>query len=49
MRWPKQRRQDFYALVKKSRGEHAARKLAAEVSEQWKIGAAIRDNSKKEH
>ena len=41
MRWPKQRRQDFYALVKKSRGEHAARKLAAEVSEQWKIGAAI--------
>ncbi len=41
MRWPRSARQDYYARVSRARGEKAAKELAAAVSEQWKIGAAI--------
>lgn len=41
MRWPRAQRQDYYDKVKRARGEKAAKELAAAVSEQWKIGAAI--------
>lgn len=42
MQWTKQQRNAFYALVRKARGEAAARDLCAAVSEQWKkTGAAV--------
>jgi len=36
MRWPRSRRQDFYALVKKVRGEQAARELSQNVSDEYR-------------
>lgn len=36
MRWPKERRKSFYAMVKKARGDKAAEKLVADVSDEWR-------------
>ena len=35
MRWPKAKRADYYAEVKKKRGEQALAALVAEVNAQW--------------
>ena len=36
MRWPRGRRQEFYGLVKRLRGETAAKALAADVSAEYR-------------
>jgi hypothetical protein len=36
MRWPRGSRQDFYGLVKRLRGETAAKALAADVSAEYR-------------
>ena len=37
LQWDKERRKQYYDLVKKNRGEAAAEKLIGEVKRQWKI------------
>lgn len=37
MRWPQERRQAYYAEVKKRRGDAALRGLVTEASKQWKL------------
>ena len=37
MRWPKDRRQSFYAKVLKHRGKTGLNDLKERVNEQWKI------------
>lgn len=37
MRWPKERRQSFYARVLKHRGKSGLNDLKERVNEQWKI------------
>lgn len=36
MRWPRGSRQEFYGLVKRLRGETAAKALAADVSAEYR-------------
>lgn len=42
MRWPKHERQGFYGMVRRNRGEAAARELLANVSDEWKRQGAIK-------
>jgi hypothetical protein len=37
MRWSREKRAEYYADVKKRRGEAAAQQLIKEVKEQWTI------------
>lgn len=37
LQWDKDRRKQYYAMVKKNRGEAAVEKLIEEVKRQWKI------------
>ena len=36
MRWPRERRQAYYAKVKAARGEAGLRELVEAVKEQWR-------------
>lgn len=42
MRWPKPERLSFYSMVRRNRGEQAARELLANVSAEWKRQGAMR-------
>jgi hypothetical protein len=42
MRWPKHERLSFYGMVRRNRGESAARELLANVSAEWKRQGAIK-------
>lgn len=37
MRWPGEKRTEYYANVKKQRGEPATQELIREVNQQWTI------------
>lgn len=41
MRWPQAKRAEFYADVKKRRGEAAAKELIEEVKKQWAAKQSI--------
>jgi hypothetical protein len=41
MRWPKGMRQEFYGLVKRKRGEEAAKALAADVSTEYRKSTEV--------
>jgi hypothetical protein len=41
MRWPQAKRAEFYADVKKRRGEAAAKDLIEEVKKQWAAKQSI--------
>ncbi len=37
MRWEKERRDGYYAMVRRHRGDMAARALVADVGRAWRI------------
>ena len=42
MRWPRERRQAYYAKVKAARGEAGLRELVEAVNEQWRLNGELR-------
>lgn len=42
MRWPRERRQAYYAKVKAVRGEAGLRELVEAVNEQWRLNGELR-------
>lgn len=42
MRWPSEKRRNYYVMVAEKRGEEAARKLTRDVSEAWRTSQTKR-------